>query len=240
MIRSIKLHALRNSEYIQFMRDVLFIIDKNHPDRLKVTDAYASLKSLVDRIEDLFMVQKGSSITQEIYALDARRDNALNGILFYVNGLTYYMKEEVRQQAELLKRHLELYGIGIARDNLQSQTNTIRNILSEWDDSPELNKAIEQLNLKEWKAELSEANTLFAERYLARAEEAGKTSPDNIKGLRVAANEAWYSLRNKLAAYHTIDSNEPLLAPTIEVINVLIAQYSSLLLRKNRSLKGPE
>jgi len=52
--------------------------------------------------------------------------------------------------------------------------------------------------------ELGAANTLFSEKYLARAEETDAASPENIRSKRNKANEAWYTTRVRVNAYHPL------------------------------------
>lgn len=58
-----------------------------------------------------------SEKTKDILALDQRRDDAINGIYYFLLSYTYHFNEEQRGKAKLLLSNIELYGSGIARLN---------------------------------------------------------------------------------------------------------------------------
>lgn len=49
--------------------------------------------------------------------------------------------------ASALEAHLNLFGTGIARENYQSETTLLRNIINDWKTKPELAQAITALQL---------------------------------------------------------------------------------------------
>src|ERR1019366_8332797 len=150
-----------------------------------VKKQYDALATLQSNLEVMFKTAKGSDITDELIALDLRRDNAINGITALVAGYGYSPDAAVKQNSKLLADHLALFGTGIAKDNYQSETATLRNILADWTGKPELKAAITALNLTSLQTELEAANTAFAAKYLDRAKEVGSASPDTIKAKRL-------------------------------------------------------
>jgi hypothetical protein len=221
------------------MTDILAIVQKNDPAALKVTEPYNTLKAKLDSIESLFKIQQGNVISDELFTIDARRDAAINGILALVNAHTYNTDANLKAQALLLQNHLSAFGSGIARDNYQSQTASIRNILQDWNARPELTAAVAALQMQAWQTELEAANTLFSDKYLARAQETGAASPENIKSKRAEANEAWYALRDLINAYFTIEKGAPPYGPTVSFINGLIENYNNLIARRGRGEDVP-
>jgi hypothetical protein len=128
MINSIVLQPLRNGEYIQFLTDTLNIVSKNNPEALNVTAQYNALVTATTEVEKLFKISQGSLVTEEIEALDARRDNAINGITLQVQAMAYSADPILNKHGKMLSAHLALFGTGIAKDNYQSETTTLRNI----------------------------------------------------------------------------------------------------------------
>jgi hypothetical protein len=240
MIKSIYLHNLRNGEYIQLMTDILAIVAKNDPNALQVSEPYNTLKAKLDSIESIFKIQQGNVISDELFELDARRDNAINGIISMVNAYSYSTDENLKKQALLLQNHLSAFGSGIARDNYQSQTASIRNILFDWNEQPELQAALTALNLEAWRTELSNANTLFGERYLDRAQQTGTASSESIKSKRMEANEHWYGLRDLINAHFTINKGAETYGGTVSFINGLLEYYNNLIARRGQTEAPPE
>lgn len=235
MIQALKLQSLRNGEYIQLMLDIVNIVDKKGPDTLQVANQFAALQQEVATLEALFKVAQGNLITEELIALDARRDNAITGIQTMVAAFSYSTIPEQQQAAQQLEMHLSTFGSNIARDNYQSQTTVIRNILDDWNRQPNLQAAVATLNLGSWLSELEAANTLFADRYLARAEESGRATPESIRLRRETTNTVYYALRDRLNAFWVIQEGAEPYGSTIQFINGLATYYNSLL---NRRVNG--
>ena len=80
MIQSIDLPKLRNAEYLQFQKDIVAIVERNNPTTLKVTTKLNDLKTKTTELDILFKKILASENTQILVDLDARRDNAINGI----------------------------------------------------------------------------------------------------------------------------------------------------------------
>ncbi len=235
MISSIDIAKLRNGEFLQFQTDFLSIVNLNNPATLQVQTHYNVLVANVQEIESLFKTDTANPITEEIAALDGRRDDAINGLLFIVKAYSYHFDAAVQTHAIKLNHHLQLFGVGIAKDNYQSETATIRNIVNDWATQPELTAAITALNLTAWKAELETANNSFADKYLARTQELGAVNPDSIKGKRQETTDAYYALRDRIDAYATINNYAAPYDKTTNEVNALITQYSALLVGRKGS-----
>lgn len=229
MTRSIKLSNLRNGEYIQLMTDILDILTKNDPAALQVANLYSTLQIGVEKMENLFKESRGSGITDELFDLDARRDEAFNGIAMVINGYAYHHDAILKNHAMALQDHLSNFGTGIARENYQSQTAILRKILSDWETNPTLATALSALHLDNWKAELAAANNLFSERYLARVKESAFAPPGNIKALREEANEAWFALRDLLNAWFTLQNGAEPFGRVAGTINSVMENYREVM-----------
>lgn len=229
IIDSIKLQLLRNGEHLQFNTDVANIVTINNPTALQVVQPLATFMAINTVIENLFKISQGNPITEELQALDLRRDNAINGILLIVGGNGYHKDAVTRNHAKTLGDHLALFGTGIARDNYQSETATLRNIGNDWTNKPELAAAVTALGLGVWQAEMTDANNSFATKYLARTQELATASFDTIKGKRQEITDAYYKLRDRINAYYTINDGAEPYAKTVKELNALIKQYNTLL-----------
>ncbi len=232
MINSIKLNNLRNGEYSQFLTDILAITGQNGPTVLNVQPQFDALKAVSAEIELLFKVPAGNIITKELEELDARRDSAITGINALVSGFAYSTDPATRNNAALLANHLSSFGSNIAKDNFQSETATIRNLIHDWDNKPNLTSAFAALGLFTWRVELEDANNNFSQQYLTRATEMGSASPDSISNLRLDANEAFYQLRDHLNAYFTINNGADPFGKTVSAINGLLDNYNNLIARR--------
>jgi hypothetical protein len=241
MIHAINLMLLRNAEYLQFQKDILGIAGRNSPATLNVQQRFDAMNNKLAEMEGLFKKVMASEITAELLALDERRDNAVNGISQLVLAYTYHYDETLRKAAGHLDTNLKLYGAGIARMNYQAETTTITAILNDWNTKPELTNAAASLGLGNWMAELENANHLFNSRYLDRTQEVGNANPDSLRSKRVEMNEAYYGLRDRIDALHTLADIEPsAYTPVINQLNVLIDEYNQTIARRGNGTATPE
>lgn len=239
MINGINQVQLRNAEYSQFISDALGLIERQDPTVLKVEEAYNLLKSQHDQLVELLNPEKGSQLTEQIEEADDLRDDLLTGIYKIVEGNTTHYQPAQRAHAESLLRSLDLFGgIGLARENYQSETAGINSMLSDWDSKTELVEAIAALKLKGWKNALSQANEQFNELYLSRTEENSDINPVGVRELRLKMKDDFYDLRDLITAYYTINKGAEPYATTIKQLNTLIDQYKQLL--KSRKSKVEE
>ena len=228
-INNIHFLALRNGEFIQFISNILEIVLAYDPVELKVESQYNQLKQLLDETETQFRTKRRSRITDELKALDVRRDAAINGLSALLNGYRLSADEAVSNHARLLTDNLALHGHSIARKNYQGETAELTKIIDDWTQKPELNTAVATLNLGNWLAELSTSNTAFEERFLTRVEEKASKPPGSVKAKRAEALTAYYSLRERLDACYIFNEGAEPFASTINTINALVDSFNMLL-----------
>lgn len=232
-MNAIDLPKLRNAEYLQYMKDFAGIINLNDPASLQITAKLTAFTAKTDELEELFKKALANDRTRVILQLDERRDNAINGISAFLQGYAYHYEADKKQHAEKLLANMAMYGSGIARQNYQSETATLNNMLNDFATKPELAAAVTAFSLQPWLDELQDANTQFNDEYLTRTQEYGAANPETIKSKREQVNEAYYALRDRIDALHTLVETPP--SPYTTVINQLNAltdQYNALLLHR--------
>jgi Family of unknown function (DUF6261) len=231
MIDSIDLKGLRNAEYIQFTGNFRDLVAKNDAKLLGVELQQSLFVDAIVGIESMFKLQLGNKITEEIQALDLRRDNAINGITQVVTGYINHFDASISKAAQTITENLKTYGVGIARENLMAETAILNSLVGDWEKKSELVQALADLNLTAWKNELKEANALFDQKYLARTQEYADANPETLLIKREQCNLLYYELRKHIDAHGVINETE-VYKKTTNDLNALIAQYNTLL--KNR------
>ena len=205
-MQTIDLAKLRNGEFIKFLKNVRDAVSQKGPAALQVQEQYDVLASSITVLDNLFKVAQGNVISDELLALDQRRDSAILGINAMVTAYTYGTDPATRAAAQLLANNLAVYGAGnMTRDSYQSETQSIEALLKDWSTKPELVAAVNTLPLAGFIAELATANTQFDTRYMDRAEEMGVASPDTLRAKRFEANTAYYELRDYLNWYFKVN-----------------------------------
>lgn len=238
IIKGIHLLALRNTEYCQFVTDVLELLRRNDPSALNVQEVYDRLKSENDQLVNLLNRGQSSALTQQVVQADNRRDSALTGIQLMVAAYTRHWDATLRAHAIVLERHLKLYGgTTLGRWNYQSETAGITSLVADWDRKADLTEALAALNLMGWKDELEAANKTFNKVYMQRTEEASQSNPLTVRALRVSMNQLYYELRNRLSSFHTIHHGAVPYGKVVNHLNVIIRQYNVLLTSRKASKK---
>jgi Family of unknown function (DUF6261) len=229
MITGITLNNMRNAEFIQFIKNCLAITQSNDPAILNVQVQHDDLLHMLVLLEGLFVTEQGSAVTEEVSALDLRRDRAISGFSLLVNAYTYYFDPVIAKHAETLNRQIAQYGGGIARENYQAESAIIDNLLADLNSKPELGTAITALHLKDWKNELEAANTAFNDAYLVRTKQLGAATKDRLLAKRQETNEAYYKLRDFINSYYTINNGAAPYGKTTDELNALIDQYNTMM-----------
>lgn len=234
MITSIPLIKLRNAEFYQFCSDITSTLFSYNPTALGIIKPYNVFSQSIQNIDALFKLNRTSVHTEELIALDERRDKAIIGILLYVESMTYHFDINISKQATMVLNQINTYGTGIARQNYQTETATLSNIIRDWDTKPEYTNAIGLLNLMLWKNELAETNTLFNAKYLERAkDDSENVSTETMKEKRAETTAAWQKLKSTIESIYTIREMEGAGFETydavIKNINVIIEKYNTLL-----------
>ncbi|MCY0969538.1 DUF6261 family protein [Chryseobacterium wangxinyae] len=232
-MNSIDIQKLRNAEYLQYVKDYLGIINLNTPEQLGIEVKLTALTTKTTELEALYKKALASDKTQELLLLDERRDNAINGIYYFLVGYSYHYADDQQHNAQLLLTNMALYGSGIARLNYQAETATLNNLLRDWENKPELTDAITSFNLNSWVSELKTANEEFNAKYLSRTQEYGDASPETIKTKRDETSSAYSALRDRIDALHLLVETPPSpYATVINQLNALTDQYNKLLINR--------
>ncbi len=219
------LDRFRNSEFLQYMKDVLELVNAQEVDTLQLTTQRDALATLTNQMDDLFQQEKSSGITQELIDLDARRDKAFMGIKANLEAYNYHYDNGMQSAARSLLFNLNNYGTNIPRMNYQAETAVIDSMLSDWETETDLINAISTAGLTNWVAELKTANQAFNDRYLARVSESAANPATSFTSVREVSTNAYRELTAHVEAHATLGSN----AVHQELVNefgVLAKQYN--------------
>ena len=239
---TIDLSRLRNPEYLQYMQDYLQLLSSNDPALLRITPEFGLLTTKTNQIEAILKQDTGSAITPIIEALDLERDSYLVGIFTAINGLCNHFDPAKKAAAISLKDRLNVYGTAteIAKQSLQGETATIKNLVIDLQTIPTYSTALTTLALADWVAQLKVVNDAFNVKYLQRTEEIGGLNPDKIKELRLEANALYYQLRNVLMAQALVAAYTAPFPKAINDVNALTEQYNNTLAQRVGLAGGDE
>ena len=99
MLKTIYFRMLWVNEFIQFLKIVISICKENDPVALNIDTRLESLEENFNNLESVFKKEQGSDLTEEIAALDERRDTALISLGLLVKAMPTILKSRsVRRQ----------------------------------------------------------------------------------------------------------------------------------------------
>ncbi|MHC9088635.1 DUF6261 family protein [Tenacibaculum sp. IMCC1] len=228
------LNRYRNGEYLQYMKDILQLVNLQDVDVLALTNPTNELTTIVNRIDSLYQQVQGSTLTQEIITLDTRRDKAISGIKMILNGYENHFNEAIVSAAKTLLATINAHGTNIIRKSYQEQTAILDSISKDFETEPELIQAISLLDLTTWVAELKNANTEFSAKYIERVGETAASPENNIQELRTEASLTYRKLVLHIEAHATLSENEAY--PTLlNEVDVLAKQYNLVVDNRSKS-----
>ncbi len=229
------LNRYRNGEYLQYMTDITELLSKQDLETLQLTAQKVTLDSIVHKIDAAFKQSQGSELTQEVVALDERRDRAIVGLRGVIDSYRYHFDSTITDAASILNNIIAAHGDNIQRLSYQEETAIINSIVKDMETEAEAIAAVATLHLGSWLAELKESNITFSAKYLDRVGEAALHPSSDIPKLRVQATEAYRTLVNHILAHATLGNTE---AYTILLnqIDILAGQYNQVV--NNRSNSG--
>lgn len=232
MFLSIYYQSLRTSEFIQFIQNLIEILEAKNPDDLNVRSRIDELKNLLASLTSVFKPNLGSEITSELELLDAARDKAFVGIEQTIKGFTYHFDEATRQAAQILSDSIAVYGTGISRLNYQAETSTINSIINKWQSDAVCADAVGKLALTDWVAHLKSVNDQFNLRSLDRIKEQAELPEVKLADLRKDTIASYRKLLAHLEAYATISGRE-VYTEVANQVNLLIEQFNRLIVARS-------
>jgi hypothetical protein len=229
-------YRLALGEIISLGNDTVKIFTKYSLPNEGLTAKLSILIATITPLTDAFAIQKSSQLSKAIAEADNRRDKAINGIkgvatTYQVN----HFNDSLKTQADSLLRAIAKYGDNIAALNYQLESETLRNLLEDFEVDPKLVAAIVALNLVEWVAELKAANNAFADLFMQRNEEtADKKVTVSTLAARKDFTASYKELLKHLDAMQTLAPTEPQ-QKLIDELATLHATYDRLI--QNRGNK---
>ncbi|MBC8757219.1 hypothetical protein H2O64_21295 [Kordia sp. YSTF-M3] len=191
----------RNSEFLQYMKDVLELVNRYDVATLQLTTQLNVLASITHQMETVFEQDQRNEITQELLDLDTKRGNVLRGAKLILEGCTYHSDVVIKNAAKKLLHNLHSYGTNIPRMNYQSETAVIDSMLAEWETEVTLSAALNLVPIATWISELKTVNSTFNDRYLARIKEVAENPIVSFYSLRTDGAAMYRALVSRLKAY---------------------------------------
>lgn len=198
----------RSSEFLQFMKDVLKLLDSYEVSALELTNERNHFVAAVQALESVFEPEPQQPLTDELSTLDNQRDHLYVGIRYILKGNCHHFDATKQGAAKRLLAHFQSYGKEVHRMTYQTQTALISNMMEEWHTNADLQAAVALLDLSEWARTLQTVNTEFSQLFVARISEIAAKNTPTFTSLRAGAKARYRTLVARILAFKTFNVNE--------------------------------
>jgi hypothetical protein len=201
------LDALRIAEFLNLGSDLKEILNNYDLESLGLGLVGKAMSSSFLHVAEMYAKEKGSLLGKEIELGDARRDNCILGILGVSESYQRHFDPDIAFAARQVIQTISKFGKNIAIQNYQTETESLRNLISEFKEDAASRNAIEKLGLAAWVAEMEAANEDFAKNFQNQGFQ-GSTSTGNIKEQRAATKRHFDAFMALLLTLNQVSANE--------------------------------
>jgi hypothetical protein len=240
MIQPINFNLWRNAEFLSYLTQVSKLLKAFNTGSAPAvfTSSLAGLDAAIADLELLFKQDPQSPGTARLKDLDARRDGLVTGVSLLCRAYTTHEDDEVRAAASLLLHSLSVYGPRVARQDYPTQTVSIRALLSDWKNKPELAGAITAVpGLANWLPPLATTNEAFDQAYLDRNEKTAEAQmPFEPLEKEKHAIDAYRAVVRKINGFCDVSENaKPWIALANSIEELADTYRNNLAIREGKS-----
>lgn len=235
----IYLAKLQNGEYIQFLNDVLVLVQESPLVKEDLKTNIKHLSTQVTKLEGVFKI-RGHVLTAKIKEADAKRDQAFIGLKNVVKGYQSHNNAELVDQANQIMHLFRRYGLNVSTLNYQAETENLKVLIKELNALEAKHAMLTNLGIKTWVEDLNALNESFNELYLERTTSKAKFGIQSVTASRKETDRLYNELITLLDAITlTKESrNKPVddYKQTKQNLDELSKQYMDMVsLRKSRN-----
>jgi hypothetical protein len=239
MIKLFNLFQLRAGELMQFCRDAVNVLLANDLVGLEVNEPGTAFINRFESAKSTYSLAKGSLITKELVAIDRRRDTGIRGILEMLDAYALHYDPNVVAAAERIKQQFNRFGVKIARQNYQTETNNLFSLEEQVTGDTSLQADFALVHLSDWYNQLTAENHLFSDRYAARVAETVEQGGGKFMEERPLLIEAFREFCQHVNAHITLKGDAAYKVLT-EPINVQIEKYLLTIKTRQAVPENPE
>ncbi len=234
IIKNIRLSALQNAEHFELMSEVINCIKAFDPTKLDIATECPVFEKAFEDEDKSFKIVSKSALTRSIEEEDRNRDALVNGMFDHIKSLSTHYDKKTVDAAYRIAVLCDSYG-NLARESYDRETAGINNLLQDLA-GEKYAEDVNIINLKEWTARVEKANRSFEavmnQRY---SEQSKKDELTRLRVARLATDDAYRAIRNKINAGIVFNGEEKYKAFVMEV-NARIDRFNdTLATRKGRA-----
>jgi Family of unknown function (DUF6261) len=168
MFTNLPFSRLVHSEFHQYLKSFLSVVDAADPKTLKIKDERDVLAEMLPSLLAALNNEAASEETKDIEALDLKRDNAITGLSKIIDGYTLHEDAAKKAAANLLQLFIDAQGPRISKLNYSAETTVLTKITTNFKNEAKYTAAVALLGLEDWVENMETANNNFETKYKAR------------------------------------------------------------------------
>ena len=189
-IKRVQSARFLNSEYPLFVSQLVAIFQKYDLALLHLKKAFEKLFALLPKVAKIKEQELSNALSNLLQELDAERDTLVNAIFANVKTMGKLTLASLPPHVAVMKRFLKTLGSDISKANYRSSTKLTNDLLADYDAKPDVQTAVEALNLKFYFEHLRTVNNRFAEMYMQRNEDDAVVEKIDTRAIRIETDEA--------------------------------------------------
>lgn len=231
-IKKIYFHSLQNEEHVQFNKYVQEYVGELDAETLRIEVQTADhLLKFNAETAVLDLVQK-NTYTERVNLADDQRDQPIRGFFAVVKGMLHHYDPAIRQPAENINIINQKFS-DICYLSNEKQSAACTSFLGA------LKAALADINtlgLSAWVTEIEKTQANFDEVVRSRNDEDDARPAYNMKAARVATDESYKTLVDRINAMITIDGDAKF-ATFVTKLNNRIDQYHASIARRRGQMQ---
>lgn len=232
-LTTVKFSKLEHTEYFQFLKQLVALINQYDATKLKLSTALNPLVGTFPNLQAALDKEAGNQITQTLNRLDAERDELIIAFRQFLQAMCSYPDTAIADSAKPLLNYVHSFGKDIAKQTMLAETTIITQIVDGFTNNNERKNALAAIHGSLWITALGNVNTAFAQAYNTRITD---TTSNNKVASFTEQKKAVLPLYNELidlieGRYKTAKADGADVAPyekLIAEINQLIASVNLL------------
>lgn len=226
-ITSFQSARLRNNEHYQFMTDVKNAIEAATPAALNMETVYPEFNTAHENLNSALLVDQGSTKTEQLIALDLKRDRTWSAVYARVRATLLCPVEEEVEAAKAVKRVFDLYG-NVRSMSYNEESAALTNLVEDLE--KQKNAAYcTTMGMTHWVAALKQLNIDFIALLEARNVELANRESGDVKSVRDIIDPAYEKIVKRANALVELNMAGSELQTFIRQLNQRIKYYTETL-----------
>jgi hypothetical protein len=239
LIHSAVLSKYRIKEFIQFISNILIIVKKHDPEKLKVKALYKILLQNLESLEKAHRQEAQNEITTQLALLDEQRDRAIICLRQVCDGYTNHSNPTLKAAGQKIVASIDKYGNKLYSLNYGAETTALKQLVHDLQHNPECVSALQALQMEEVVKDMHTANVKFETLFVDRLEDFSQDEIKSTRELIRLTTDAYKTLMQHIDA-HAVLAPSGEYTSLVNHINENIEHYNLVVERRKNGVETEE